>query len=295
MTILSFTLRQQRTIARTVSVKGFGYWSGEDVRVEFRPAAPDTGIVFVRADLAPPGRVPALVRHRVDVPRRTTLTAGGAVVEMVEHVMAACGGLRVDNCEIWVNRPEMPGFDGSSRHFVAALLEAGIVGQGVLRPQHVVRNVVRVGDDDSWVEARPHDEPGMRIHYELDYGPENAIGHQEISLEITPDSFRTELSASRTFLLQAEAEWMRSQGLGRRVTYQDLLVFDRRGPIENTLRFADECVRHKSLDLVGDLALAGCDLVGCFVACRSGHSQNAQLVRALLAADTERTRQRRTA
>ncbi|MFV1964771.1 MAG: UDP-3-O-acyl-N-acetylglucosamine deacetylase [Pirellulaceae bacterium] len=280
---MSFTLRQQRTIARAVSVDGFGYWSGKDVRVEFRPAAADRGLVFVRSDLPKPVRIPALVQNRVDVQRRTTLAAGDTIVEMVEHVMAALAGMRIDNCEIWVDRPEMPGFDGSSQAFIEAILRAGITLQGVPRRQCVIHDVFRVGNSESWVEARPCETADLRIQYQLDYGPNNPIGHQEIQLEVTPETFRSELASSRTFLLQQEAEWLRSQGLGQRVTYDDLLVFDDQGPVSNALRFPDECVRHKALDLVGDLALAGCDLVGYFVACRSGHRLNAELVRALVA------------
>jgi UDP-3-O-acyl N-acetylglucosamine deacetylase len=282
MAILSFTLRQQQTIAKRVSVSGFGYWSGEDVRVEFRPAAPNSGLVFVRSDLPVPVRIPAVVQHRVDVPRRTTLAVNDTVVEMVEHALAALAGMRIDNCEIWIDRPEIPGFDGSSQTFLEAILEAGTSLQGVTRRQYVVRDVIRVGDADSWIEVHPHDSE-MRVQYHLDYGPDSAIGHQEIDLEITPETFRSELAASRTFLLQQEADWLRSQGLGRRVTYEDLLVFDEHGPVDNELRFPDECVRHKTLDLVGDLALAGCDLIGRFVACRSGHRLNARLVSALAA------------
>jgi UDP-3-O-acyl N-acetylglucosamine deacetylase len=283
MEVLSFTLRQQRTIAKPVSVSGFGYWSGEDVRVEFRPAAPDSGLVFVRSDLPQPVRVPALVRNRIEAQRRTTLTAENAVVEMVEHAMAALAGMRIDNCEIWVDRPEIPGFDGSSQAFIDAIIESGIALQGVPRREHIIRDVVRVGNSNSWVEARPHEGPGLSVQYRLDYGPDSPIGCQEIQLEITPDSFRSELASSRTFLLQKEAEWLRNQGLGQRVTYDDLLVFDDQGLMGNALRFPDECVRHKALDLVGDLALAGCGLVGHVIACRSGHRLNAELVRALVA------------
>jgi UDP-3-O-acyl N-acetylglucosamine deacetylase len=277
-----YALRHQRTIARTATVRGFGFWSGRDVSVEFRPAAADTGIVFVRCDLAEPVRIPAVVAHRIEVPRRTTLRANGAQVEMVEHVMAALGGLRIDNCEVWVNEAEMPGCDGSSQPFVEALDAAGIVEQTALRSRLIVRNITRLGNDESWVEARPSASGEMSVKFRLDYGSGNAIGRQTLQLLVTPDSFRRELAASRTFVLEQEAEWLVSRGLGKRATYQNLLVFDANGPVENELRFRDECVRHKALDLVGDLSLAGCDLVGHFIAHRSGHRLNAELVRALL-------------
>ncbi|MES1213029.1 MAG: UDP-3-O-acyl-N-acetylglucosamine deacetylase [Singulisphaera sp.] len=274
--------RQQRTIEKSVTVDGFGYWSGKDVRVEFRPAPPDSGVVFVRADLPKTPRIPAVVAQRVETPRRTTLRAGGASVEMVEHIMAALAGLRIDNCEVWVNTVEMPGCDGSSQPFVEALLAAGVVTQNSLRNALVVREITRLGDIDSWIEARPSAGPGMSVKFRIDYGSGNAIGRQTLTLPITPDSFQRELAPSRTFMLKSEADWLVAQGLGRRASAKDLLIFDGDGPIDNELRYRDECVRHKALDLVGDLALAGCDLIGHFVAHRSGHRLNAELVRVLL-------------
>lgn len=274
--------RQQRTIAKPAVVEGFGYWSGKDVRVEFRPAAADTGIVFVRGDLERTVGIRALVANRVETPRRTTLRAGGASVEMVEHIMAALGGLCVDNCEIWVNAAEMPGCDGSSKPFVEALLGVGIVSQPAVRAALIVNDITRLGSDESWVEARPTTSSGLSVKFHLDYGSASAIGRQTISLPITPDSFRRELASCRTFMLKHEADWLLAQGFGKRASFEDLLVFDADGPIGNRLRFRDECVRHKTLDLVGDLALAGCDLVGHFVAYRSGHRLNAELVRVLL-------------
>jgi len=275
-------LRKQRTIASCVSVDGFGLWSGRDVRVEFRPADQNTGIVFVRRDMPRPARIKAHVANRIETPRRTTLSAQGGSVEMVEHVMAALSGLRIDNCEVWVNEPEMPGCDGSSQPFVTALESAGYAEQPAERSQLVVQNVTRLGNEDSWVEARPSATHGMTVKFRLDYGSGNAIGRQTLQLPITPESFRRELAPCRTFMLQEEAEWLRARGLGQRATFQNLLVFDKDGPLENELRFPDECVRHKTLDLVGDLALSGCDLIGHFVAHRSGHRLNAELVRALL-------------
>ena len=276
-------LRQQRTISQPTDVLGFGYWSGRDIHVTLRPAAPNTGVIFVRSDLSPEQAVPGLVQHRIEVPRRTTLVNNGVTVEMVEHIMAALAGLQIDNCEVSVDSAEMPGCDGSSQDFVNALLAAGIVEQDLLRSQLVITEPIRVGCEEGWVEARPAGSARMSIKYRLDY-PENlSIGRQTLEIDVDADSFTRELAPARTFLLKEEAEWLRQQGLGTRVSYNDLLVFDEDGPIDNEMRFADECVRHKALDLIGDLSLAGCDLVGHFIAYRSGHRLNADLVRALLA------------
>ncbi|MGD9646073.1 MAG: UDP-3-O-acyl-N-acetylglucosamine deacetylase [Pirellulales bacterium] len=277
------TTRNQRTIARTVSVTGTGYWSGRDVRVVFRSAPADAGVTFVRADLVECPRIPATVDRRIDAPRRTVLAAGGATVEMIEHILAALAGLQIDNCEVWVDAAEMPGSDGSSLAFVEALLEAGTVAQAVPCRVLPVNEIVRLGDDECWIEARPALRPGLTLQYRLDYGPASIIGRQTLSLAITPETFQTELCASRTFLLRSEADWLRAQGLAKRARFSDLLVFGDDGPIDNTLRYPDECVRHKLLDLVGDLALAGCPISGHVVAYRSGHHLNAELVRTLIA------------
>lgn len=279
---VNFSTRQQRTIAQPVRVSGFGYWSGVDVNVEFRPAEANTGVVFVRHDGPRPISIPATVNNRVETPRRTVLRAAGSSVEMIEHIMAALSGLQIDNCEIWVDAAEMPGMDGSAQPFVDALVKAGIETQDLPRPILVVREVTRLGNAESWIEARPVASMGMSVKFHLDYGSDNAIGRRTLTLAVTPDSFRRELAASRTFMLKSEADWLVAQGLGQRTTLQDLLVFDAHGPIENELRFRDECVRHKTLDLLGDLALAQCDFVGHFIAYRSGHRLNADLVRTLM-------------
>jgi UDP-3-O-[3-hydroxymyristoyl] N-acetylglucosamine deacetylase len=283
------TTRKQRTIGGPAKLAGFGYWSGRDVSLEFRPAQPDAGIVFVRRDLAGCPRIPARIAHRVEAPRRSSLRCGTAAVEMVEHVLAALGGLAIDNCEVWADEAEMPGCDGSAMPFVAALDGAGIVQQDAVRPRRVLRDAIRLGDQGSWIEARPANSTVPVYQYQLDYGPDSPIGRQTFEIALTPDAFRREMAPCRTFVLKAEAQWLQAQGLGRRTTARDLLVFGDDGPIDNVQRFPDECVRHKLLDMVGDLALAGCDLIGQFTAYRSGHRLNAELVRTLLA-ETETVR-----
>ena len=277
------TTRNQHTIAGPATVEGFGYWEGKDVRVEFRPARANSGIVFVRRDLDGCPRIPASVANRVETPRRTSLRAAGAGVEMIEHVMAALAGLQIDNCEVRVDAQEMPGCDGSSEPFVRAVDAVGIVVQDAPKPRRIVREVIRLGHEESWIEARPPLSDETLLEYQLDYGPQGPIGRQTFAISPAPDAFRTELAPSRTFMLKSEADWLLAQGFGQRATFRDLLVFDQTGPIDNDLRFPDECVRHKLLDMVGDLALAGCQLVGRFRAYRSGHRLNAEIVRALLA------------
>ncbi len=280
---MKYSQRTQQTLAQPATVNGFGFWSGRDVRVDFRPAGPGEGITFVRRDLKPAVRIPANVLNRIEVPRRTVLSHSGACVEMVEHLLAALAGLQIDNCEVWADAPEMPGCDGSSQPFVDALLQAGIQSQPASRKQLVVTDVTRVADGDTFIEARPAKEGELFVQYRMDYGIEHIIGRQTFRTKIDPETFCCELAPARTFCMLSEAQWLQSQGLGTRTSYQDLLVFDDlQGPIDNQLRFDDECVRHKTLDLLGDLALCGCDLVGRFIAYRSGHRLNAAMVKALL-------------
>ncbi len=253
------------------------------MRVEFRPAATDTGIVFVRRDLPNAPRIPASVLNRVEIPRRTALRCGEAGVEMIEHIMAALSGLQIDNCEVWVDRAEMPGCDGSCLPFVEALSSVGAVEQDAPRPKLSIDRVIRMGNSESWIEASPCRSGQTILKYELDYGVGNPIGRQSLEISLSPRHFHMNLAPSRTFMLESEAAVMKSQGLGQRASFKDLLVFGKRGPIDNVLRFPDECVRHKLADMVGDLALAGCDLAGRFSAFRSGHRLNADLVRAIVA------------
>lgn len=287
--------RYQRTIATAATVTGFGYWSGRDVQIDFRPARADAGITFIRADIRPAVAIAALVANRIEAPRRTILARDGVRVEMVEHVMAALAGLGIDNCEIWVDAAEMPGCDGSAQPFVEALDRAGVVELAAFRKQMVVRTAIRVGDEQSWIEARPAAAGALTLECRLDYDGSRAIGRQAIRLQLAPDTFRRELAPSRTFMLKQEADQLLACGLGTRVTSTDLLVFGKYGPLGNELRFRDECVRHKALDLVGDLALAQCDVAAHVVAHRSGHRLNAELVRALLAEENAVCGRRRCA
>lgn len=275
-------VRMQHTITKPVVLEGFGFWSGQDVRVEFRPALPGTGIVFVRTDLPNQPRIPACVHNQVSKPRQTSLRQDDVQVDMIEHLMASLVGLQIDNCEIDVDRQEMPGLDGSSRFFTEALLKAGIVAQPAFRPQRVVYKKVRVGDDRHWIEVNPSYTGKTCFVYHLDYPEGSPIASQSFRYIATPENFITQLVACRTFLTKAEADQLLDAGLCGRVSTKDVLVFDRDGPIDNQMLFPDECARHKLLDMLGDFALGQCDWVGEFVAFRSGHQMNVDCVKKLL-------------
>jgi len=276
-------LNPQRTIREAVQISGRGLFTGQPATLRFCPAGPDEGIVFVRADRSPAVEIPALVDHVAKRARRTTLGNGTAFVETTEHCLSACSGLGIDNLRIELSGGEVPDVDASALPFVEKLLEAGIEPQEAERRPLRITQPVRVAEGDTWVVALPGtpDLDTLEIVYDLDYGDQTPIRWQHYRARITPEVFRAQIAPARTFLLKSEAEQFRAAGLGTHLTYQDVLVFGEDGPIENVLRFPDECVRHKVLDLIGDLTLLGRPIIGCIYARKSGHSLNHELVRRL--------------
>ncbi len=275
--------RYQRTLARAVDVAGTGFISGQAVRARLRPAPVNTGVTFVRSDRPGSPQTAALAGNVTDTRRRTTIGSATDGVTLVEHVLAALAGLRVDNCTIELNGPEPPGLDGSAGGFVDAIRRAGLATQSVRRPIVTVTEPIIVTKDGASVGFHPAIDPGLRVSYILDYGFGSPIPRQTTTVEVTPDTFARTLANCRTFLLESEAAALRAQGIGRNVNTHDLLIFGPRGLIGNRLRSADEPARHKVLDLVGDLSLSGFDLAGHVVAYRSGHSLNVELAKEIFA------------
>ncbi|MCA8998501.1 MAG: UDP-3-O-[3-hydroxymyristoyl] N-acetylglucosamine deacetylase [Planctomycetaceae bacterium] len=278
---LSFQPRQEQTLARAVTVSGFGLFTGEDARLEFCPAPPGHGIVFERTAPGESVRIPALVDYVVPQPRCTVIARNKASVMVIEHVMAALAGLRVDNCLVRINAPEPPAGDGSAGHFVEALLAAGIISQDRQRDTVVVKTpLLHTESYHVGIAVQPSRLDEFQVGFILDYGP-GPIGTQALNVPINPETFVREIARCRTFVLEREVQQLRSQGLGLRATTQNALVFSNQGLIDNALRFPDECVRHKILDCIGDFALLGCDVVGRFTAMRSGHRLNHEIVRVI--------------
>ncbi len=273
--------RHQRTIARPAEVAGVGFLTGAHVRVRFLPAPPSSGVVFVRTDLHPAASIPAHVDQVTGTTRRTTLGQASAQVGLVEHVLAALAGLRIDNCRVELDAPEPPGLDGSARGFVDALVRAGFQCQPVPRPVWTVDAPVVLEQGGATLALHPPRGDELRVSYFLDYGAFSPLGRQTHTQEVTPGEFLAGIADCRTFILESEVAELRRQGLGKRTTVADLLVFGPHGPIDNRLRHANEPARHKVLDILGDLALFGADLRGHVVAYRSGHPLNIELVRAL--------------
>lgn len=282
--------RNQRTLARPAEAGGIGFLTGATVRIRFLPAAPDTGIVFVRTDLKPAVRIPARLENVTGTARRTTLGQAPIQVSLVEHVLAALAGLRIDNCIVELNAPEPPGLDGSARGFVAALRKSGTILQAAVRPICSVAEAVVVEAGGASLALHPAASDEFKISFILDYGSPSPIGRQAHTQIITPEGFANDLADCRTYVLDREAHELRRQGFGERLTTADLLVIGPHGPIGNRYRHANELVRHKILDVVGDLALLGHDLCGHLVAYRSGHALNVELARTLCRAARRGTR-----
>ena len=272
--------RNEHTIAAPCAVVGRGYWSGNVVQVKLHPAPVGSGIQFVRTDL--PGRpsCPAQVQFAQDANFRTNLRHGEASFAMVEHLMAALAGMEVDNCLVEVDSEELPGLDGSSRPYVEALRHAGLIVQAKPRMQVVIAETFRVAMDDRWIEASPSPDGASYFEYRLSYDDDaTPIPPQTFGVSLTPHRFVNQLARARTFVTAEQAASLRAQGIAMHVGNQDLIVFGKDGPLDNRLYFPNECARHKTLDLIGDLALAGCDLIGRFVSFRGGHILNGRMAR----------------
>lgn len=275
-------MRPQQTIAGPAELSGYGLFTGEPVKVRFKPAAAGSGIHFVRVDRPKPVRIPARVEHVAKRARRTSLQNGSASVETIEHCMAALHGLGIDNVEIELEGGELPGCDGSSVAFVDALDRVGIVPQEAPLDPLVISEVVHVQEGDAELIAAPGDSEALNVIYDLDYGDQGLLPRQIYAVRLTAETFRREICTARTFVFEFEAQALREQGLGKHLSYQDVVVIGPNGVIDNELRFPDECARHKALDLIGDVLLAGRPLFGRIYAHKSGHSLNHELVRRLI-------------
>ncbi len=290
--IRSSELRQQ-TLARTATISGRGLFHGVDARVRLLPAEINTGIVFRRVDLAGKPEVSAHVDNVTSAPRRTVLASrSGAVVETIEHLMSALAGLRVDNCLVEINAPEVPAVDGSCLPFCDAILEAGLNAQSAIRETLIVEESHSVNDraGEQWVEVIPSYDGTTTVDYRLDYGPQTAIKSQSFSVSLSCDEFLSEIAPARTFVLKEEVEALQAMGFGRHLTGKDLVVFDSDGSIiDNKLRWPDEPVRHKILDCIGDLALCGQAFAGRVIARRSGHKLNHVMAKTLSTVEAQRS------
>ena len=275
---------RQSTLRDRATLSGIGVHSGLPVTVTLHPADPDTGIVFLLNVAGEPEREIAAEPRAIAATEFATVLgdATGAAVSTVEHVMAALNGLGVDNAVVELDGPEVPILDGSAAPFVAAIDEAGIVTQAAARRYLRVMKPVRVTDRGSYAELRPYDA-GFRIEVEIDF-PHALVGRQSLALDVTPQSFRRELARARTFGFTCDVSRLWAAGYALGATFENtLVVADDRVLNPEGLRFPDEFARHKALDAVGDLALAGAPILGAFRSVRGGHRLNYAVLCALMA------------
>lgn len=279
----------QKTLLKPVSLAGFGFWRCKDVVVTLEPAAPDEGIVFLRDDLPNSEPIAAKLENRIAVERRTSLGIrkhGQTVVQvdMVEHILAALFAMRITNCRIHVNAQELPALDGSALHYVKAIAEAGTVDQPGTQTKWRIVEPIRVESDTAFLEVIPPlpDDVAASVHYELNYPHSPDIGKQEFTTQFVPQALQKEVAPARTFATHREATALQQAGYCRRVTTQNCLVFTGSGVLENTLRFDNECARHKVLDLTGDMFLGGIEWIGRFHGVGSGHELNSLMLEKLL-------------
>lgn len=279
----------QRTISREATLTGPGLFSGEPATLTFVPAGPDAGITFVRDDGFKTSTIRAHVDNVMARPRRTCLKNGTLHVETVEHCMAALSGLGVTNCTIRVSSAksgELPMVDGSSQPFAEAIIDAGVVEQELEVEPLIITKPVQVELGKATLAALPGPRDHLEIVYEFE--AEAPVGRQVFSFHLDPrgrstsDDFMRQLAPARTFIFENEAQELRKRGFGTHLKPGDVLVIGPGGPLENEFRFADECVRHKVLDLIGDISLVGRPIFGRLVAHKSGHELNHMLARQLL-------------
>ncbi|MHC4605366.1 MAG: UDP-3-O-acyl-N-acetylglucosamine deacetylase [Planctomycetota bacterium] len=268
--------RNQRTIAKAATFSGQGLFSGVPCSMAVNPAEPDTGITFVRTDLPDRPEIPLSHETISGKFRRVGVVGPAGEVNTVEHLLSAAFGLQVDNLEVEIDAAELPHTDGSSLPFVEMLRESGFVEQEAQRKAIQLREPISVVEDGASIVALPSDGP-LTISYTMEY--DGTIGRQHFTVEVNESSYTEQISPARTFCLQSEAEAFQQQGLGKGGSYETALVVGPDGPINNSLRFPDEYVRHKILDLIGDLAALGGELRAHVVSLRSGHTANIKLVR----------------
>jgi len=261
-----------------VDLEGIALFTGARVHLGIKPAPVNTGIVFIRTDLPGAPHIPALYTARADTPHRTTLRAGDAEVQTIEHLMAALAGLGVTNAFVELDGPEVPNLDGSALPFAEALTEAGFEEQDHPPRSFSVPRAVSVSQGNATLIAIP-DSSRFLITYTLDYG-DSVIEDQNLTWQMDEKNFLPDLAGARTFCLESEIEEMKKLGI-RGGTYQNALVVGKNGVIENELRYPDEFVRHKILDLVGDLALLGAQVNTHIIGIRSGHDLNYRMVQRL--------------
>lgn len=273
---------KQRTLKTLVRATGVGLHSGVKVRMTLRPAPVDTGIVFRRVDLDPPVDLPARPHGVGDTRMASTLQQGEAKLSTIEHLMSALAGLGVDNIYVDVDAPELPIMDGSAAPFVFLLQSAGIEEQNAPKKFIRIRKTVRVEEGDKWAQLDPYE--GFRLDFAIVFNhPAVDQTGRQVSVDFADNSYVREIARARTFGFMQDIEYMRDHGLALGGSLENAIVMDEYRVLNSDgLRYNDEFVKHKVLDAIGDLYVAGHPILGAFSAFKSGHGLNNKLLRAVL-------------
>jgi len=271
-------MRPQRTLRTAIEFSGTGLHSGENVHVRILPAPQGSGVEFVRSDIPDAPPIPAHIRYYSTMERRTRLVRGDAEVDTVEHLLAVCRGLGVDNLRVEMSGREMPGLDGSAKRFVELFHKAGIAEQRAEARVFRLDEPIYVREGGATLVALPAERECLTLQYIAAFSDPEIEGGS-FQLDVSPESFEAEIAPARTFCLASEVSGLQAAGLGKGATRENTVVL---GDPQTVLRMPAEPVRHKLLDLLGDLHLLGADLQAHVIATRSGHHTNAELVRRLL-------------
>lgn len=275
---------KQRTLKNVIRATGVGMHSGEKVYMTLRPAAPDTGVIFRRIDLPEPVQLPATAESAGDTDMCTALVNGNVKVATVEHLLSAMAGLGIDNAYVDLTAAEVPIMDGSAGPFVFLLQSAGIEEQPAAKRFIRIRKTVEMRADDKWARLEPFE--GFKVGFTIDFKHPKFADKSKCSAEIdfSSTSFVKQVSRARTFGFMKDIEVLRERNLVLGGSLDNAIVLDDYRILnEDGLRYEDEFVRHKILDAIGDLYLAGCSIIGAFYGYKSGHSLNNALLRKLLA------------
>ncbi|MFC1713863.1 UDP-3-O-acyl-N-acetylglucosamine deacetylase [Candidatus Poribacteria bacterium] len=266
----------QRTIGKEATISGISLHLGVESHLTFKPTPPDSGLVFIRTDIAGSPKVRADTAKAIGgMVRRTTVGSGEAMIHTVEHVMAALAGFQISNIIIECNAPEPPAADGSALPFVEVLRDAGIVEQDAPRQELELTEVLSVGYEDKELVITPAENFKITYAFVLD-GPVSST--QLVSLDFSEESFINEIAPARTFCFQHEVEALKAQGLGKGGNSSNVVIIQDDGTPDHPPRLEDEMARHKILDLIGDLYLLGSIPKGHIIGIKSGHDMNTQLV-----------------
>ncbi|HKJ14242.1 MAG TPA: UDP-3-O-acyl-N-acetylglucosamine deacetylase [Desulfobulbales bacterium] len=271
----------QSTIRKAVHISGVGLHSGDRIKMTLSPAGANSGIRFVRKDLDTNNPVPAFMNRVVDTTMATTISEGNASIATTEHLLAAINGLSIDNIIIEVDGPEVPIMDGSSAPFVNLLLDAGIRQQKSYRRLVKITREISFRDSDRHISIYPYD--GFKVTAEINF-THDTINRQVYSVAVTPRKFVAEICRARTFGFLEDVKKLQENGLALGASLDNAVGMDQHGVLNREgLRYDNEFVRHKIVDIIGDMTLLGCPVLGHIVAYKSGHSQHLKLMETIAA------------